>query len=211
MKLVSLPEKIIVNITRYLELRDIVELGQVNVKLNQCLYKEPAIWTKHILFPANNSSITDDFIRKTIPKITRRYGILDIQMIDLPLTWFGYFLIFDQFAHSLASVRIQSDHLFHLLHHLTQFAINLASLQQENQIPCTFREYAFEVDPKEPIPILKPLPKTISQIKLDDPPFERLNHVSITSQVAQDELVSQLEILFSFLSGFKIRSKRARS
>jgi hypothetical protein len=211
-RLICLPEKIITKIAQYLELKDIIELGNAHIKLSQCIYTQPAIWTKEILFPINNSSITDQFIKQIIPKITRHYGILEIQMVNLPLTWFGYFLIFDQFAHSLTSIRIQSDQIFMLLHHLTRFATHLATLQQDNQIPCTFREYAFEADQREVTVVIEPLPKILMQIRLDDPPFERLNHISITSQnTQQQDMVDQLNTIFSFLAGMSIyRLKRSK-
>ncbi|RCH93033.1 hypothetical protein CU097_008133 [Rhizopus azygosporus] len=136
-RLTSLPDKVIIRVTRYLELRDIIELGKAHKKLCHCIYAQPSVWTKDILFPINDPSITDQFIKQTITKITRNYGILDIRMVNLPLTWFGYFLIFDQFAHSLTSITIQSDHqlFMQLCYHLTRFATDLAILQQDNKIP----------------------------------------------------------------------------
>lgn len=227
-RLTSLPDKVIIRVTRYLELRDIIELGKAHKKLCHCIYAQPSVWTKDILFPINDPSITDQFIKQTITKITRNYGILDIRMVNLPLTWFGYFLIFDQFAHSLTSITIQSDHqlFMQLCYHLTRFATDLAILQQDNKIPCTFREYALDQPSSKNMNKLEPIPTTLHYIKLDDPPFERLAHISIvtttttttTTKTAinaepkDQEIIYRLESLFSFLAGQSIHpTKRSRS
>ncbi|KAK4513909.1 TATA-binding protein (TBP) [Mucor velutinosus] len=217
MSLLSLPDQILTQVTLNLELKDLLALGDSHTRLRDLVYKTPEIWTSDLLFPVADGRITDRFIKCIVPRITRHYGILSLKMIHLPLTWTGYFMVFDQFAHSVKHVHMKTSlsNLRQLVHHLGVFAGNLAVLQRSNRIPITFRQYSF--DPEEYANELaeshylgqSTLHNLINQfphMKLDDPPFERLQVFNVDVKEDQDQqeqqhLFSQLESLTCFLSG----------
>lgn len=218
MNLLLLPEVIIIRLIYHLGLKDLLALGDSHSKLRELVYKSPEVWNNgDLLFPVADKSITDKFIQRIIPRITRHYGIMELKMIDLPLTWSGYLMIFDQFAHSVNRIEIKAtiDELIKLAHHLSIFAGNLAMLQQNNKIPITFRQYAFDDEEEYSIALadsnylgqrtLHNLNDQFACMKLDDPPFERLNDFRVVTNAnnSSDESMAmrQLELLASFLSG----------
>jgi hypothetical protein len=223
MKLFEIPEVILTKVSEYLSLKDLLSLADSHEKLSSLVYTEPKIWTSDRLFPPRDDMITDQFVRKLVPRITRNYGILELKMIDLPLSWSGYLMIFDQFAHSVNKIEIKATEaqLYQLAHHLSIFAGNLAMLQQNNRIPITFRQYALD-DEQEYINALSGsnylgqdslhnLTRQLQVMKLDDPPFERLAYFHVSGIDPSVELVQQLEFLTSFLSGRSLFSvKRQR-
>lgn len=197
-------------------LKDLLSLGDSHSKLREVIYKSPEIWTSDLLFPIGDDRITDKFIQRIIPRITRHYGIMELKMIDLPLTWFGYLLIFDQFAHSVSRIEIKAtiEQLNQLSHHLSIFAGNLAMLQQNNKIPITFRQYAFDDEEEFSTALidsnylgqstLHNLNDQFASMELDDPPFERLNDFNIIvsgGSGGSENVVNQLKLIASFLSG----------
>ncbi|CAO3642060.1 unnamed protein product [Mucor hiemalis] len=219
MNLSSLPDIIITKIVCYLELKDLLPFGDCSNKLREIVYKSPEIWTSDLLFPIGDKSITDKFIQRIIPRITRHYGILDLQMIDLPLTWAGYLMIFDQFAHSVNRIQIKAsgEELNKLAHHLSVFAGNLAMLQENNKIPITFRQYALDDEYEYSTALtdsnylgqrtLDYMNDYLTRIQLDDPPFERLEDFRVivikndSNNTNNANTLRQLELLASFLSG----------
>ncbi|KAG2235139.1 hypothetical protein INT48_006520 [Thamnidium elegans] len=219
MHILKIPDSIVINLIYYLGLKDILALGDSHTKLRDLVYKSPEVWNDgNLLFPIGDKSITDKFIQRVIPRITRHYGILELRMIELPLTWSGYLMIFDQFAHSVNRIEIKTnlDELKKLVHHLTIFAGNLAILQQNNKIPITFRQYAFDDEEEYSLALadsnylgqrtLHNLNDQFACMKLDDPPFERLHDFHIVTTActnASNEVTTmrQLELLASFLSG----------
>lgn len=218
MSLLKLPDSVIIRLIHYLGLKDLLPLGDSHSKLRELVYKSPEVWNNgDLLFPIADKSITDKFIQRIIPRITRHYGIMELKMIDLPLTWSGYLMIFDQFAHSVNSIEIKAtlDELIKLAHHLSIFAGNLAMLQQNNKIPITFRQYAFDDEEEYSGALadsnylgqrtLHNLKDQFAYMKLDDPPFERLNDFRVVTNAknSSDESMAmrQLELLASFLSG----------
>ncbi|GAN02439.1 hypothetical protein MAM1_0022d01882 [Mucor ambiguus] len=221
MSLLSLPDQILTQVTLNLELKDLLALGDSHTRLRDLVYKTPEIWTSDLLFPAADGRITDKFIRGIVPRITRHYGILSLKMIHLPLTWTGYFMIFDQFAHSVKHIHIDTSlgNLRQLVHHLGVFAGNLEMLQRSNKIPITFRQYSFDHEEyandlaKSHYLGQSTLHNLINQfphMKLDDPPFERLQvfNVDIKEEQGRQEqqhLLNQLESLTCFLSGRTMR------
>lgn len=222
MHLLEVPESILLKIFRQLGLKDILALGDSHKELFNIIYKSPSIWNNNgLLFPTGDRTITDKFIQRIIPRITRHYGVQELKMIDLPLTWTGYLMIFDQFAHTVNRIEIKLDELEQLeklVDHLTVFAGNLAILQQNNRIPITFRQYAMD-DEEEFISALRDteylgqktlhdLNDQFERMKLDDPPFERLRDFCIMvhgSQQVKSVTMRRLELVASFLSGRYIR------
>lgn len=219
MNLSSLPETVIIKIVCYLELKDLLSFGDCSNKLREIVYKSPEIWTSDLLFPIGDKTITDKFTQRIIPRITRHYGILDLQMIDLPLTWCGYLMIFDQFAHSVNRIQIKasSQELDRLAHHLSVFAGNLAMLQENNKIPITFRQYALDDEEEYSTALndsnylgqktLDYMNEYLTRMQLDDPPFERLEEFRVieikndSNNINNTNTLRQLEVLASFLSG----------
>ncbi|CAO3656458.1 unnamed protein product [Mucor fragilis] len=214
MSLLSLPDQILTQVTLNLELKDLLALGDSHTRLRDLVYKTPEIWTSDLLFPAADGRITDKFIKCIVPRITRHYGILSLKMIHLPLTWTGYFMIFDQFAHSVKHIHMETSvsDLRQLVHHLGVFAGNLAMLQRSNRIPITFRQYSFDHEEYTNElaeshylgqSTLHNLINQLPHMKLDDPPFERLQvfNVDVKEEQEQQYLFRQLESLTCFLSG----------
>lgn len=214
MSLLSLPDQILTQVTLNLELKDLLALGDSHTRLRDLVYKTPEIWTSDLLFPAADERITDRFIKCIVPRITRHYGILSLKMIQLPLTWTGYFMIFDQFAHSVKRIQMETStsNLRQLVHHLGVFAGNLAMLQRSNRIPITFRQYSFDHEEYANElaeshylgqSTLHNLINQLPHMKLDDPPFERLQvfRVDVKEEHEQQQLLRQLESLTCFLSG----------
>lgn len=219
MNLSSLPDTIITKIVCYLELKDLLSFGDCSSKLREVVYKSPEIWTSDLLFPIGDKTITDKFTQRIIPRITRHYGILDLQMIDLPLTWCGYLMIFDQFAHSVNRIQIKasSQELDKLAHHLSVFAGNLAMLQENNKIPITFRQYALDDEEEYSTALsdsnylgqktLDYMNEYLTRMQLDDPPFERLEEFRVieikndSNNINISNTLRQLQLLASFLSG----------
>ncbi|KAI8090944.1 uncharacterized protein B0P05DRAFT_528063 [Gilbertella persicaria] len=215
MDLLSLPDQILTCITLNLQLKDLLALGDVHSRLRELVYKNPEIWTSDLLFPVQDPNITDKFIKTIVPRITRHYGILDLKMICLPLSWKGYLMIFDQFAHSVKHIEIQATtrSLAALAHHLSVFAGNLTLLQRTNKIPITFRQYALDEDDDYALGdnLLHNLKDQFKHTKLDDPPFERLEkfQVSLVDQESS-HLVQQLHVLTCFLSGRPVGESNKR-
>lgn len=218
--LTDLPTLILIKITSFLELQDLVRLGTANKALRTLVYNNPDVWTSS-LFPIGDQSITDDFIRMFVPRIVRSYGICELGLVDLPLCWKGFFWIFDQFAHSVRRIHLATSDavLADLAHHLSIFAGTLALLQYENKIPITFRQYALDEEHYRQTLVASQYMghRTLSGLlsstfQLDDPPFERLVQLSISStdqkkkrnlssSVDHEETIRQLYFLVSFLSG----------
>ncbi|KAI8385638.1 hypothetical protein BD560DRAFT_383953 [Blakeslea trispora] len=205
--LLSLSDQILTCVTSNLQLKDLLALADCHSRLRELVYRNPEIWTSDLLFPIQDPNITDAFIKAIVPRITRHYGILDLKMIGLPLSWRGYLMIFDQFAHSVKYIEIQatSSTLMTLAHHLTMFAANLALLQHNNNIPITFRQYAFD-DEDEFIlgdNMLHNLESQFKQMKLDDPPFERLEQfkIKLEGEDIPSDLEKRIQTLAFFLSG----------
>lgn len=228
MDIISLPDTIVAKITAFLDLDDLIALGDCHSKFRNFIYKNPEIWTSDLLFPEASQKITDKFIQKFVPKITRHYGILTLKMIDLlSLSPFGYLLVFDQFAHSVKRIEIRTTPaiLTQLVHHLTIFAGNLALLQQNNNIPITFRQYAFDDEREYETTLVNSslyssqgnnlISYLQSQIQLDDPPFERLEEFSVScASDDHNNTIQQLEVLTLFLSGrtgTNVQTERKRS
>ena len=222
MHLLSLPEKVLIGIVHHLQLTDLIPLGDSNSKLRDLIYKRPEIWTSDFLFPIGDERITDKFILRLLPRITRHNGVLELRIVDLPLTWMGYLMIFDQFAHSVQTmdIRTTAEELSRLAHHLTIFAGNLAMLQLNNNIPITFRQYAFDDEDEYSSALvasnyvgqrsLHNLNNQFAGMILDDPPFERLHDLRIVivneeDPYAENAAIRQLELLASFLSGRRIK------
>jgi multidrug transporter EmrE-like cation transporter len=218
--LLSLPDKILTQVTLNLELKDLIALGDSHPRLGSLVFKNPDIWTSDLLFPAQDTQINDKFIKLVVPRITRHYGILSLKMIDLvALTWTGYMIIFDQFAHSVKHIEIQTTYtaLSQLAHHLTVFAGNLALLQYNNKIPITFRQYAFDHEAYASAladasylgqNTLHSLNDQFAQMKLDDPPFERLQQFHVLgNDGACEPIIRQLNTVAAFLSGVTHRQQ----
>lgn len=221
MEILSLPDRVFARIIGCLELNDLIAFGDSHSKIRDFIYESPELWTSDLLFPEGSQHITDDFVRKFVPRITRHYGILTLKMVDLfSLSSFGYLLIFDQFAHSVKNIEIRTTPaiLSQLVYHLTIFAGNLALLQQNNNIPITFRQYSFDDEHEFESNLLDStlyknqascsFPHLItylySSVQLDDPPFERLEgfYVSSTSDDHDiDTTIQQLQTLAFFLAG----------
>jgi hypothetical protein len=214
--LLSLPDKVLTQVTFNLGLKDLIALGNSNQRLRNLVFDNPDIWTSELLFPARDTQINDRFIQRVVPRITRHYGILSLKMIDLAaLTWRGYMIIFHQFAHSVKDIQIKANiaTLNQLAHHLTVFAGNLALLQYNNQIPITFQEYTFDHDNYASIladanylgqSTLHTLNDQFAQMKLDDPPFERLQQFHVLGNEDDDAcepIIRQLNTVAAFLSG----------
>ncbi|KAI8980489.1 hypothetical protein BDB01DRAFT_796596 [Pilobolus umbonatus] len=228
MDLISLPDSILIPLLYYVDLKDILELGATHTRLRLLIYENPKIWTSEFLFPAGDASITDNFIHSLVPRITRRYGILELKMICLPLSWAGYLRIFHQFAHSVKRIDIKTNEseLKRLVHHLTIFAGNLALRQRHNKIPITFREYSLDDEDEFAINLynssymghqsLYHLCTQFRYMKLDDPPFERLEYfyvdISSNSQdVVQTDTTRQLESIATFLSGRSLHTHSSKT
>ncbi|KAI8373173.1 uncharacterized protein BYT42DRAFT_579452 [Radiomyces spectabilis] len=221
MTLTNLPDSILIRLIGLLSFKDILTLGQVDPALRTFVFGHPEIWSSEVLFPPGDKSITDTFIKRTVPQITRHYGIQELRMVDLPLTWQGYFWIFDQFAHSVDTIQIRAPVkvLSELTFHLCIFAGNLAMLQHTNRIPITFRQYA--VDPTEHTQALEAtnylghqslhkLQTSLPLLTLDDPPFERLSRFDLTSIDDTDNYgsstIQNVYSLASFLAGQSLTS-----
>ena len=143
-QLTRLPNNVLIRISNYLRLGDLVTLQSADADLEDFLHRHPEVWTTNLFFPANDMTITDDFIRRHVPKIPRSYALREMRLVNLPLTWAGFLWIFDHFAHSVDRIRVKASEqtLTDLARHLSIFAGNLAVLQHENKIPITFRQYA---------------------------------------------------------------------
>ncbi|ORZ03836.1 hypothetical protein BCR43DRAFT_484067 [Syncephalastrum racemosum] len=228
----SLSDAVLLRLMRYLGLHDLLALARVNTQLRRIVYSEPQVWTGDLLFPESDVTITDSFIQQFVSRITRSYAVRGLRMIKLPLSWTGYMWIFDHFAHSVDAIQIvaSEDTLDQLAHHLSIFAGNLALLQHENKIPITFRQYA--IDDREYADTLaatrymghdslQTMTRTLlSEFRLDDPPFERLESFQVSCTEHQDTdasvdhenpQVHKLYLLASFLAGRPIRLSRLQS
>lgn len=214
--LLSLPDNILTQVTLNLALNDLIALGDSHPRLEELVFGNPYIWTSDLLFPAHDEQINDKVIKLVVPRITRHYGILSLKMIDLTaLTWTGYMIIFDQFAHSVKHIEIQTSStvLAQLAHHLTVFAGNLALLQYNNRIPITFRQYAFDHEAYTSEladanylgqSTLHDLNDQFAQMKLDDPPFERLQQFRVLESNDDgtcEPIIRQLNAVAAFLTG----------
>ncbi|KAL0095795.1 hypothetical protein F4703DRAFT_1826847 [Phycomyces blakesleeanus] len=211
----DLSDKQLVLTASHLCLHDVIQLSRVNKRLQNLVYNNTSVWTTDHLFPEGDPSITDRFVARLVPRITRFYGIQALRLVRLPLSWSGYLRIFDQFAHSIAYIDLVTSGvcLSDLIYHLSIFAGNLAMLQQDNRIPITFRQYA--ADSEEYCSALaatgylgqqswRNLTPLLSSLELDDPPFERLVQFRVSStDHAEDEnaQIHQLHFLTSFLAG----------
>ncbi|CAO3646495.1 unnamed protein product [Cunninghamella blakesleeana] len=203
MSIHKLDESIFLRIISYLSLQDVQTIGQTCKKLQDEVYNNPKIWDQ-LLFPIQDTRITDKYIQQLVPQITRHYGVHHLKLIRLPLTWKGYFFIFDQFGHSIDKIQLETNHqvIVEMVYHLCIFACTLTILQQENNIPITFRQYCLEPEvyyqlliqhqflshhylnhvnqekneEEKKKRIIKDLIQHAMKIKpLDDPPFERLH------------------------------------
>ncbi|CAO3597347.1 unnamed protein product [Absidia cylindrospora] len=145
-QLLTIEKPLLLKVLYYLNLQELLQLAETCPQLQDFIYNNPFVWNSHVLFPLNDSRITDTFIQQLVPKITRHYGIRKLQVIQLPLSWLGYLHIFDQFAHTVDHIQIKTKLaiLQDLVHHLTIFASNLIVLQQGNHIPITFRQYCLD-------------------------------------------------------------------
>ncbi|ORX61847.1 hypothetical protein DM01DRAFT_1270734, partial [Hesseltinella vesiculosa] len=125
---------------------DLQQLGDSCSRFHAMVFNNPRVWRPQVLFPAKDARVTDTFIKQLVPNITRHYGIQTLRLIQLPLTWLGYMCIFDQFAHSVDLIQVETSKpiLKDLVYHLTVFAANLVVLQQDNLIPITFRQYSLD-------------------------------------------------------------------
>ncbi|KAG2227646.1 hypothetical protein INT45_004687 [Circinella minor] len=143
-QLTRLPNNILIRISNYLRLGDLVTLQSADANLEDFLHRYPEVWTTNLFFPPNDMTITDGFIRHNVPKIPRSYALREIKLVNLPLTWAGFLWVFDHFAHSVDRIHVKASEqtLTDLARHLSIFAGNLAVLQHENKIPITFRQYA---------------------------------------------------------------------
>ncbi|KAI7876185.1 hypothetical protein K492DRAFT_172730 [Lichtheimia hyalospora FSU 10163] len=214
--LFRLPENILNQITTYLGLRELVALGGVNKRLKQIVYSDQGIvWQRNdLLFPAKDNSITDTFIQSLVDDIPRSYAVHKIRLVGLPLSWEGCFRVFDHFAHSVDHIHVSAPNatLADLVYHLSVFAGNLAMLQYENKIPITFREYtvcheehklALTESNYLGTHSLAGLNRLLERITLDDPPFERLAQIDVSSTDASfdHEIIRQIYFLTGFLAG----------
>ncbi|ORZ14561.1 hypothetical protein BCR42DRAFT_417185 [Absidia repens] len=145
-QLSSLPESILLQVVYHLSLQELQQLAQTCRPLRELVYNSPRVWHQHVLFPANDTLITDRFIQHFVPHITRHHGIQTLRLERLPLGWLGYLFIFDQFAHSVDYIHVETSFVIlqDLVYHLTVFAANLMVLQQDNMIPITFRQYGLD-------------------------------------------------------------------
>ncbi|KAI9497475.1 hypothetical protein BDB00DRAFT_745574, partial [Zychaea mexicana] len=172
---------------------DLVTLRSADARLEEFLHGHPEVWTNsHLLFPADDSTITDEFVQRTVPKIPRSYALREMRLVNLPLTWAGLLWIFDHFAHSVDRIYLAAPEatLADLARHLSIFAGNLALLQDENKIPITFRQYAINHAEYEDTlaqtdymgrSTLRGLRRHLETLRLDDPPFERLAELYVES------------------------------
>lgn len=214
--LCRLPENVLNQITAYLGLRELVALGGVNMRLKQLIYSdEGKVWQRNdLLFPAEDNSITDTFIQNLVGDIPRSYAVHEIRLVGLPLSWAGCFRVFDHFAHSVDHIHVSATNatLADLVYHLSVFAGNLAMLQYENKIPITFREYtvcheehklALSESNYLGTHSLAGLNRLLERITLDDPPFERLSKIDVSSTDASfdHENIRQIYLLTGFLAG----------
>ncbi|KAI9299403.1 hypothetical protein BJ944DRAFT_274264 [Cunninghamella echinulata] len=228
MSIHKLDESIFLKIIHYLHLQDVQTIGQTCKKLHQVVYNNPKIWS-HILFPIQDTRITDTFIKQLVPQITRHYGIHHLTLIRLPLTWKGYFFIFDQFAHSVDKIQLETNMgvIDDMVYHLCVFTATLILLQQDNNIPITFRQYCIEPEVYDELlsqhGFLKKkkhdedkvtfMISLFHQYTLDDPPFERLNewyttlnnssstdHPSSSEEEINNKKMTQLQFIVSFLA-----------
>ncbi|KAI7863950.1 hypothetical protein BDF14DRAFT_1838811 [Spinellus fusiger] len=210
-----LKDSVLVRIASLLGLHDLLHLSCVNKRLQQLIYNNPKVWTSNHLFPEADAAITDRFVGRLVPRITRLYGIRSLRLIRLSLSWLGYLCIFDQFAHSVDYIDLVTTRacLTDLIYHLSIFAGNLAMLQHDNRIPITFRQYAMDKDEHEAALAATHylgqntwhnLSPFLSSVTLDDPPFERLIQFRVSStDHADDEndQIRQLHFLTCFLAG----------
>ncbi|KAI8073349.1 hypothetical protein BC940DRAFT_291124 [Gongronella butleri] len=148
MSIFKLDEGILLQVIQHLGLQDLQQLGNACTRFHSLVFNNPRVWHPEVLFPVKDARVTDAFIQQLVPRITRHYGIQTLRLIQLPLSWLGYLFIFDQFAHSVDSIQVETGRrvLQDLVHHLTVFAANLVVLQQDNHIPITFRQYCFDAD-----------------------------------------------------------------
>ncbi|KAI8979741.1 hypothetical protein BDF20DRAFT_871373 [Mycotypha africana] len=219
-----IPKSILVHIASYLNLKDVLEFAESHKIIENIVYESPEIWTTNMLFPVNDSTITDKFIRQTIPRITRLYGISNLTMFNLPLTWVGYFLVFDQFAHTIKELKIHAglDTLLELNKHLCTFAGNLLLLQRANQIPISFKNYAFDDEEEYATAVSKShlldmglgsLYEQLEYERLDDPPFEQLKQFEVTVPYdaiyrrKETVVIDRLKVLIAFLSNTREEDK----
>ncbi|KAI9318013.1 hypothetical protein BX666DRAFT_2134485 [Dichotomocladium elegans] len=178
--LTLLPSKVLEDIIFYLNLEDVVELCSVNADLKDRLCQ--GVWRRDLLFPAEDRSVTDDFVKRLVRRIPRSYAVLEMRLVNLPLSWQGLLLLFDHFGHSVERIHLTASAatLAALARHLSVFAANLALLQHENKIPITFREYC--VDYTNLVAAGRSLDRWLADdIVLDDPPFERLEELTIVT------------------------------
>ncbi|KAI8140851.1 hypothetical protein BJV82DRAFT_621381 [Fennellomyces sp. T-0311] len=217
-RLSKLPDKVLIRLSYYLGLGDMVALRSADAKWNEFLQRHPEVWSSnHLLFPKDDSTITDEFIRRNIPTIPRSYAVREMRLEGLPLTWAGFLYIFDHFGHSVDRIHLAASEatLADLARHLCIFAGNLALLQHENKIPITFRQYAISQTEYENTLAqtnymgqnnLRGMRRLLESLTLDDPPFEHLAELNIestdhTSSFDQHENIHQIYFIAAFLAG----------
>ncbi|CAO3670815.1 unnamed protein product [Rhizopus stolonifer] len=191
--LLCLPNEILFAITRHLHPKDLVQMGNTSTRGREFIYNQRSIWTRETMFPANDPTITDRLIKHRISRIV--CDVSSIQLLDLPsLNWESYFLLFDQFSHSLTSITIRCERrvLSELWPELTCYTFSLWC-QPENSKLLSFGDH------------LK-MKGCVSfdgvgcdEIKWENPPFPVLNHLSV---ICKDRhMVYLIELAFAHLSG----------
>ncbi|KAG0175674.1 hypothetical protein DFQ28_006865 [Apophysomyces sp. BC1034] len=225
--------KVLVAITSYLSLRDLVCLSSTCRELHRRVFMNPTIWTSRMLF---DRGITDAAVAGLVPKIPRSYyAIRDLRLNNLEISTHSIFLILNQFGHCVKTLEFttNAEQLTQLCTHLEAFAFHLAQRQASNRIPLSFAEYSYNhvdlvaqaqqaVIPRGPdhhhyhdypyytdeINYAKVLASVSLPQILDDPPFEELEKLCIRSTSTSCGLLDRLHHLFGYLSQNKLHLSR---
>lgn len=224
----SLDKEVLIYLFQFLCLDDRIRLGSTSQFFKQLMFDASAPWDgDSILFPPNDSRITDSVAGYFMKSIPRSFAVTNLQLVGLPLTDTAILGLLDRFAHALEHIELVLSplQLSHLCDHLEAFSYNLALLQSQNGIPHLFGEYVSDVhEAKQRVARLLDAKETSASdeyslarllsrfglpTQLDDPPFERLAVANIRCLV-QDSVFKSDRVRLMDLEVMNMAVTRAR-
>ncbi|ORZ15917.1 hypothetical protein BCR42DRAFT_416138 [Absidia repens] len=189
-------DKILARLCYYLSIRDIVILAQTCQKLQLLIFNDGELWKeRNLIFrPQDKQWLRKPIIQRLISRIPRHHELRTLKIHDLPtLDTMTLFFILDHCAHSLnhLDLMMSFSQCHQLCTHLEAFCFHLATSQAWNKIPLTLHQYTLDSNQlyQQAQTILSPSsqPFFIHQLishglptKMDDPPFEMLEHLTVT-------------------------------
>ncbi|CAO3600800.1 unnamed protein product [Absidia cylindrospora] len=188
--------KILARLCYHLSIRDIAILAQTCQKLQLLIFNDGDVWKeRNLIFrPQDKQWLRQPIIQRLISRIPRHHELRTLKIHDLPrLDTMTIFFILDHCAHSLNHLDLMMtfSQCHQLCTHLEAFCFHLATSQAWNKIPLTLHQYTLDSSQlyQQAQQNLSPSsqPFFIHQLishglptKMDDPPFEMLEHLTVT-------------------------------